>query len=997
MAIIDLGKIKPINRGTWSNATTYMIDDFVLFGKHTFISKTDSNLNNTPYVQDTGTLDSTNWEFMAKGSEIDHKGEWDSTTSYTLNDVVRQKESSFICINAPALNQDPYNDSTGTLNGTYWAFFANGNRLVHQGEWASGTAYILNDLVTHGKHTFRCTTSNSGQDPYDESTSTLNNTYWAWFAQGTAQSDWNAESGDNVILNKPKLDSKFGGALRFPRRTTTQMTYRQSMVIMNDGTHRSWGASSNYAHGRGDNNPDMDFPSGNGCGGYIVQGWIARDSMTVLDDRGRIWGWGYNSYYGHPCSTSSSWPMPREIRFPHSANTSYFHQYPLNGARYRVYEMSMSDDYSSYYNYFAIYCCYDQNEKSGEFPLGTPVLCVSGTQNYGQLGVGNTTTYSTGYSPLSYMKGKKIKQICIGDAYYGFVYALTDKSANHRGGELWTWGYNSYGQLGQGNTSHRYYPTMRNGTASLPNAPVKYIWCTGQGSYGNGWAIMEDNGTDYGTNVVGTPRAGWSQAGDGGLYGCGHNNYGTIGHGGSSQQTYWVRSGSGHRMGTKAKWDMIQATPGNYVCAIAIDAWGDPWTVGYNGYGELGRGNTTSQNSWGRPANVSGRYSNYGSVWDFMDKLKLSSTDNGGYFNGDEEIVGQTSGARAWICYSNSPLHYGIQRMCYQSTNKVVGGRDDLVEPIYTDEICTARNNEIPFVEGETIVGQHSGRTGVVATGNTFQSSTSKTAIVTANSSQYIIDGVTQPTITMMEEIAYTFDVSDSSNTGHEFSFSVRSNGTHSYSGQNDEVPGVVRSGTPGQAGATVTYTLPRHSRQIAMYYWCRNHSGMGSSISIQDNFEFRGIARHHRVRHVMSSGTYGSQNVQSFITDRPVDDEGKNMIPGVNLSGYTEPKSAWDEGHGGQIWIMGQQAQGATGGGSTSNGSAYHSTAYGYWGHSYYPQPNGPENIIDMRHFGYDGETTTAMMTAKGQVLTMGYSGSYADGHGSWNQHYYRPGLLAF
>ena len=439
MAIIDLGKIKPINRGAWASGTNYMIDDFVLYGQHTFISKTDNNTANIPYVQDTGTLDSTNWEFMAKGSEIVHKGEWDAATSYTLNDVVRQKESSFICINAPALNQDPYNDSTGTLNSAYWAFFANGNRLVHQGEWVSGTAYLLNDLVTHGKHTFRCTTSNSGQDPYDESTSTLNNTYWAWFAQGTAQSDWNAESGDNVILNKPKLDAKFGGALRFPRRTTCQQTYRQGMVVMNDGTHRSWGASDNYAHGRGDNNPTMDLPEGNGCGGYIVQAYITRDSQSILDDRGRVWGWGYNSYYGHPCSTTSSWPMPRQLRFYHSATSSDFVKYPLNGFRYKVYEMSMSDCYS-YYNYFAIYCCFDQDERSGEFPDGKPVLFASGTQNYGQLGIGNTSTYSTGVGPLNYLLGIKIKQICIGDAYYGFTYVLTEKTANHRGGELWTWG-----------------------------------------------------------------------------------------------------------------------------------------------------------------------------------------------------------------------------------------------------------------------------------------------------------------------------------------------------------------------------------------------------------------------------------------------------------------------------------------------------------------------------------------------------------------------------
>ena len=31
MATINLGRIKPVNKGTWSNSTAYAIDDFVQY------------------------------------------------------------------------------------------------------------------------------------------------------------------------------------------------------------------------------------------------------------------------------------------------------------------------------------------------------------------------------------------------------------------------------------------------------------------------------------------------------------------------------------------------------------------------------------------------------------------------------------------------------------------------------------------------------------------------------------------------------------------------------------------------------------------------------------------------------------------------------------------------------------------------------------------------------------------------------------------------------
>ena len=77
MATINLGRIKPVNKGTWSNSTAYAIDDFVQYTDNgvlsTYIAVATST-NQTPST--SGTVNSTYWKFMAKGvaSEISGLG-----------------------------------------------------------------------------------------------------------------------------------------------------------------------------------------------------------------------------------------------------------------------------------------------------------------------------------------------------------------------------------------------------------------------------------------------------------------------------------------------------------------------------------------------------------------------------------------------------------------------------------------------------------------------------------------------------------------------------------------------------------------------------------------------------------------------------------------------------------------------------------------------------------------------------------------------------------
>ena len=71
MATINLGRVKLVNRGTWSSANTYAIDDFVQFTDNGVVSTyiaVAASTNQTPST--SGTENSNFWKFLAKGVSI---------------------------------------------------------------------------------------------------------------------------------------------------------------------------------------------------------------------------------------------------------------------------------------------------------------------------------------------------------------------------------------------------------------------------------------------------------------------------------------------------------------------------------------------------------------------------------------------------------------------------------------------------------------------------------------------------------------------------------------------------------------------------------------------------------------------------------------------------------------------------------------------------------------------------------------------------------------
>ena len=92
----------------------------------------------------------------------------------------------------------------------------------------------------------------------------------------------------------------------------------------------------------------------------------------------------------------------------------------------------------------------------------------------------------------------------------------------------------------------------------------------------------------------------------------------------------------------------------------------------------------------------------------------------------------------------------------------------------------------------------------------------------------FVIDGANNPSLSLIRGFTYTFDVSNSSNTGHPLRFK---NGSTSYT------TGVTVNGTPGQSGATVVFAVPTDAPASGLLYYCTVHgNGMGNSITTQDD-----------------------------------------------------------------------------------------------------------------------------------------------------------------
>ena len=85
---------------------------------------------------------------------------------------------------------------------------------------------------------------------------------------------------------------------------------------------------------------------------------------------------------------------------------------------------------------------------------------------------------------------------------------------------------------------------------------------------------------------------------------------------------------------------------------------------------------------------------------------------------------------------------------------------------------------------------------------------------------------IVRPKLKFIRGKTYVIDQSDASNAGHPLKFTADS-GTSEYTS------GVTATGTPGQAGANITFVVPNNAPENMMYYCTTHGVGMGQKIKI--------------------------------------------------------------------------------------------------------------------------------------------------------------------
>jgi len=236
-----------------------------------------------------------------------------------------------------------------------------------------------------------------------------------------------------------------------------------------------------------------------------------------------------------------------------------------------------------------------------------------GSNRYGQLGNGNMGYYQIG--DLTYEEPIPI-QIKAGTKWTAIAAGSDHSLAIDADGNLWVWGHNYYGQLGNGNSgegAHELVPVqIRAGTKwsaiaagwdhSLAIDASGNLWAWGYngfGQLGNGTGGISS--ADQAIPVPISPETKWTAiaAGwfhnlaidaSGNLWAWGLNSHGQLGNGkngnyGSNYYENYENTPVQIKAGTK--WTAIAVGSDH---SLAIDASGNLWTCGLNEYGQLGNG-----------------------------------------------------------------------------------------------------------------------------------------------------------------------------------------------------------------------------------------------------------------------------------------------------------------------------------------------------------------------------------------------------------------------
>jgi alpha-tubulin suppressor-like RCC1 family protein len=331
----------------------------------------------------------------------------------------------------------------------------------------------------------------------------VGDTLWTWGINS------NGQLGDNTATNRLTPVTTFSGGTNWNQ---VPCGYRHTTAIKTDGTLWTWGFNNNGQLGNNTSGVNRSIPVTTFAGGTNwkqVAGGYAHTAAIKTDGTLWTWGTGTSGQLGDNTATSKSTPVTT---------------------------------FAGGTNWKQVSCA--GNITSAIKTDGT--LWAWGVNTYGQLG--NNVALTSRSTPVTtFAGGTNWKQVSCGTFQTAAI--KTD-------GTLWTWGRNSYGQLGDNTTVNKTTPV----TTFAGGTNWKQVSCGREHI-----AAIKTDGT---------------------LWTWGMASFGRLGNNQASDRYSPVTSFAG---GTN--WKQV-ACGGYHTSAIKTD--GTLWTWGRNAYGQLGNNTTQS-------------------------------------------------------------------------------------------------------------------------------------------------------------------------------------------------------------------------------------------------------------------------------------------------------------------------------------------------------------------------------------------------------------------
>ncbi len=658
MATISLGKIAFSWQGAYDASTSYDSQDVVSYSGSSYICTQDGTSGQLPVslvYANSNPATITKVVTVAQNTAATDNVFYIDGVENPVIDLVRGNTYVF--------------DMSDATNSGHPLVFESGGSSYTTAVTVSGTEGTANATVTIvvpltdiASFTYICSVHGAGMgNTFTFSSSASDTTYqegtnWDVFAQGvesitTAANEliyYNGTQLVNLPAGTTNQVLQIGNSgspewvadtvRRGVRATKIQdsrqpMMYRRGCALMDDGSIRWWGRGEGYMLGQGNQTNDRSYPIRVGfphdapamdyvCGQYDYQ-------SIAIDVNGGLWVWGENDYgdvgRGDTSNTYTPFYSSGEVTnsiygktvveyAPMTSNQNYCSTLvrcsdgTVHAAGYNGYGQLGAGDTTNRSNFTAVPLLADITKIARGAERYTHCLALKndgtvyawGYNNYGQLGMGNTTQLNIPMT-ISYFTTNSITIVDIGCGKHT-SWAIDDA------GNLYTWGYNGYGNLGRNGTT-------TNAVTYTPDIALSNVQ----------YCVM--SGLDYDmTSAIKT---------DGTLFATGDNSYGCLGVAADTtdRTTFQQCKRNGDTADNMVNIDKVLiGGTGSYNWQIALDTNGVAWSVGYSGNGQIGRGTSAGTNYWFYPVLLNKTITDIATVGTGSEGGTIFLTDDGSVY-----------------------------------------------------------------------------------------------------------------------------------------------------------------------------------------------------------------------------------------------------------------------------------------------------------------------------------------------------------------------------